>query len=86
MNKRYKSKIDTTRHLSENWLAYWENAVRANSNFFDLKQINLLTVNAHSGSVKCLCGLDNESSIMSGGKDKTVKLWSLKNQSAIGNK
>jgi len=43
-------------------------------------------LNAHSGGVKCLCALDNESSIMSGGKDKTVKLWSLKNQSTNANK
>ena len=76
-----KSNLDTSRHLSENWLAYWENEIRTNdkSNSFDFKHINLMTLSGHTSAVRCLHALDNESSIISCSKDKTVKLWTLKN-------
>lgn len=72
--------MDTSRHLSENWLAYWENEIRSSSkgNLFDFKHIGLLTLSGHTNTVKCIYSLDNESSFISGSKDKTVKLWSLK--------
>ena len=78
---RLKSNMDTSRHLSDNWLAYWENEIRTSekSNTFDFKHINLVTLSGHNSSVRCLHVLDNESSIISGSKDKTVKLWTLKN-------
>lgn len=84
-SKREKSQIDTSRHLNDNWLAYWENEIRngnKNTNF-DLKQINLLTLTGHVGPVRSLCTLENEASILSGSKDKTVKLWSVKNMSGL---
>ena len=77
--KNVKANIDTSRHLSDNWLAYWENAIRTKGTTFDFKHINLLTLSGHSSSVKCIHALENESSIITGSKDKTVKLWSLKN-------
>lgn len=44
--KRNKTKIDVSRHLSDNWLAYWENEIRSSQNttLFDFKHINLLTL------------------------------------------
>lgn len=45
--KDLKSNVDSSRHLSDNWLAYWENEIRTNeksSTEFDLKHINLVTL------------------------------------------
>jgi hypothetical protein len=38
--------MDTSRHLSENWLAYWEHEIRTNNKttMFDIKHINLLNL------------------------------------------
>jgi hypothetical protein len=79
--KENKSKIDTTRFLNNNWLAYLENEIRFNdkSAQFDFKHINLVTLSGHTSTVKCIKALDNETSIITGSKDKTVKLWSLTN-------
>jgi len=88
--KENKFKIDTSRHLTDNWLAYWENEIRNNNNEihsqFDFKHINLLTLSGHTSAVKCLLSLENESCLISGSKDKTVKLWSIKNQMGSANK
>lgn len=72
--------------MSEIWLAYWEQEIRnnQNNNSFDFKQINLTTLVGHSSGIKCMYALDNETSIVTGSKDKTVKLWSIKNQGAGG--
>ena len=77
---------NTLRHLRGNWLQYWghEVGLADQTDKFNLKQIKLLTfagadASGHTGSVRSLCVLDNESSFLSSGKDKTVKLWSLKN-------
>ena len=85
--KNTKACVDTSRHLSDNWLAFWENAIRTKGTTFDFKHINLLTLSGHTSSVKSILPLDNESSIITGSKDKTVKLWSLKNHgNSNGNK
>lgn len=42
---------------------------------------------AHKGAIKCLSVSDGEHFFISGSKDKTVKIWSLRNQghaSAVG--
>ena len=98
-----KATIDTTRHLSDNWLAYWENAIRetetaaaaaagvmappssSSAPLFDFKQVGLLTLTGHANAVRCMHVLDNESSIISASKDKTVKLWSLSNYGCNNN-
>ena len=78
--KEAKAKLDTSCHLSDNWLAYWESEIRtSNTPQFDFKHINLLTLTGHTSTVRCLLGLDNETAIISGSKDKSVKLWTIKN-------
>ncbi|KAK6473284.1 WD repeat-containing protein 81-like isoform X1 [Huso huso] len=70
------------RALSGNWLAYWQYEIGLNQQdpHFNFHQIRLQSFLGHSGPAKCLAPLTGEDFFLSGGKDKTVRLWPLYNQ------
>uniref|UniRef100_A0A8D9AX21 WD repeat-containing protein 81 n=1 Tax=Cacopsylla melanoneura TaxID=428564 RepID=A0A8D9AX21_9HEMI len=73
----------TTRHLRGNWRAYWEHEIgkpASAESRFNIAHVKLQTFSGHMNSVKCLHVMDNENSFMSASRDKTVKLWTLRNQ------
>ncbi|XP_077578568.1 WD repeat-containing protein 81 [Stigmatopora nigra] len=71
----------STRSLQGNWLAYWQYEIGLNQQdpHFHFHQIRLQSFLGHSGATKCLAPLAGEDYFLSGGKDKTVKLWPLYN-------
>ncbi len=71
----------SSRHLRGNWLAYWEHEIgRAGGDGFNLKQIRLQGFAGHGAGVRCLHVLDGENSFLTGSRDRTAKVWSLRSQ------
>lgn len=74
--------LNNQRHLKGNWLAYWEKEIgfhEESAVYSDFHQIKLQNFEGHKNYVKDLCILDNENSLLSASKDKTVKIWSVRN-------
>lgn len=81
LRTRSEMMANTVRHLKGNWLAYCEHewGLDKCDTAFRFKQIHLQDFRGHAGSVRSMQVLDNENSFVTGSKDKTVKLWSLRN-------
>ncbi|XP_054758829.2 WD repeat-containing protein 81-like [Lytechinus pictus] len=69
------------RTLKGTWLSYWEQylAREDKDNSMHFCQIKLQTFTGHTNGVKALCMMPNENTFLSASKDKTVKIWSLRN-------
>lgn len=65
--------------LTENWLAYWEHEVGLpeNDRHIHFNQIELQSFSGHSNAVRCIACHPTEDWFLSGGRDKTVKIWSV---------
>jgi WD repeat-containing protein 81 len=71
---------ETTRHLKGNWLVYWDHEIGRSETKFNFKQIKLQAFSGHSASVRSIWALNNENSFLTGSKDKTCRVYSLRNQ------
>ena len=74
---------DTTRHLKGNWSVYWDHEIGRSETKFNFKQIKLQAFSGHTASVRSIWSLNNENSFLTGSKDRTCRVFSLRNQVRI---
>lgn len=72
-------KVVPASQLTENWLAYWEHEIGLpeNDRHIHFNQIELQSFSGHSNAVRCIACHPTEDWFLSGGRDKTVKIWSV---------
>eukprot|EP00118_Oscarella_pearsei_P011640 m.79677 g.79677 ORF g.79677 m.79677 type:complete len:1819 (+) comp36147_c0_seq2:63-5519(+) len=72
---------ESGRSVEGTWLTHWKNLRGAHPRSpYRLERLKLQTYVGHVGAVRSLCAANSQQFFLSGGKDKTVKLWSLTSQ------
>jgi len=69
----------TWQQISGNWMEHWKENIGEQKQNFCYNDLRLQTYAGHSSAIRDLYVPDNEHFFLSASRDKTVKLWLLKN-------